>query len=218
MGVLVTTRAAFAVLVVAALAAHLPAPATADTVRATLHRTTIRVGIQSARLEPGIPEAGGATIPVPGAIANFGDAEPTAPAREPKTAIYRADAPENFEINLRFNPASNEAECDVALRLSSPRDYYLVRIDGRGERVAFSRVSDGRARDIASVERRVAANAWHSLSVGAEDNQFTVALDGERLFTAYDTALRKSGRLAVWTAAGSAVHFDAIAVTALAPE
>lgn len=213
-----TAYAAYVASIAAAIVAHLPTHASADAGQAELHRVGAGIGIQSTRLEQGGLPAAGEAIRLPDVSASFGDAEPTVPVREPKDAIYRAVTPLNFEINLRLNPTTDEAECDVALRVLSPRDYYLVRIDGRGERVAFSRVSDGHAQEIASVERRVAANAWHSLSVGAEGSQFTVTLDGQRLFTAYDTVLRKSGRLAVWTAAGSTVRFDAIAVTALVAE
>ena len=217
-GVPATVRIASIAFVVAAMLAHLPTPAHADTVQAAPGRITAGIDSPSDRLDRRAPQAAGAAIRLPDAISDFAGAEPAAPTGGPKTAIYRADAPRDFEINLRFNPASDEAECDIALRLSSPRDYYVVRIDARGERVAFSRVSDGRAREITSVDRRVTANAWHSLRVGAEGDRFTVTLDGDALFTAYDTSLRRSGRLAVWTAAGSAVHFDGIAVTALAPE
>ncbi len=159
-----------------------------------------------------------ATMRVPATTSDLGAAEPTVTAGEPKVTIYRAEPPQNFIIDLRLNPASDQAESEIALRLLSPRDYYVVRLDGRGERVAFLRVADGRAHEIAGVECPVAANAWHDLRVQAQANRFTVTLDGDWLFTAYDAALPQSGRLAVWTGAGSAVRFDAIAVTPLAPE
>jgi hypothetical protein len=214
---LATVRTAYLVAAAASVAivlAHLPTRAYADTVRGAVDRAPAEL----AHLEPGVPQATGPAIDLPEATPGFGDVEPTATTREPRVTIYRADSPRNFELKLRLNPASDETQCDIALRLASPRDYYLVRIDGRGERLVFSRVSEGRAKDITSVERRVTANAWHSLDVGAEDNRFTVTLDGERLFTVYDTTFRKPGRVVVWRAAGSAVRFDAIAMTALMPE
>jgi hypothetical protein len=156
---------------------------------------------------------------VPDTLPRFGEDDPGILVVEPsKVTIYRADPPPNFELDLRLNPTSDDAESDVALRLVTPRDYYVVRVDGHGERVTFSRISEGRSHEIASVERRIAPNAWHSLHVRAQDNRFTVTIDGEWLFTAYDAVLQQPGRLAVWTGVGGAVQFDAIAVTPLAPE
>jgi hypothetical protein len=182
--------------------------------RADLFRdATDRAGVEFRRP----PSAAGTAIRLPPAPAIFGEGEP-AVGGERKVAVYRTDTPQNFEISLRLNPASDAAEDGIALRLLSPRDYYVVRIDGRGERVAFLRVSEGRAHEIASAERRVVANAWHSLRVQAEDDRFTVTLDGEWLFTAYDAGLCTAGHLAVWTGAGNPVRFEAIAVSPLTPE
>jgi len=156
-------------------------------------------------------------IQLPAVVASLGEAKPAVATREPKIVVYQTDVPQNFEVSLRLNPASSEAEGEVALRLSSPRDYYAVRLDTRGERVVFLRVRDGRAEEVANAERRLASNTWHHLLVRAEDNRFTVTLDGEWLFTAYDAAWHDAGRLAVWSAPGSPVRFDAIAVNPLAP-
>ena len=206
-----------AVAGVTAMIAHLPTQATANTIHTAAHRAAAG-SIQSAHLDPDVPRAVKPTIDLPDVMPGFGEAEPTVIPREPKVTVYRADSPHNFELKLRLNPTSDDADCEVALRLSSPRDYDVVRVDGRGRRVAFSRVREGRAEELASVERRVAADDWHSLRVEAEGDNFTVTLDEERLFTAYDDTLRRSGSLAVWTMAGGAVRFDAIALTALAPE
>jgi hypothetical protein len=202
------------ILAVVAIAAGLPTLANGDIIGPATDQADAAVGTR----RPSTAPPTGASMQLPAAIARFGEAEPSIGPHVPHVAIYRADAPQNFEIDLRLNPTSDAAEGGIALRFLSPRDYYAVRIDGRRERVAFLRVSDGRAEEIVSAERRVAANAWHSLSVRAEGNRFTVTLDGTWLFTAYDATLREAGRLAVWTAPGSGVRFDAIAVRALAPE
>ena len=137
---------------------------------------------------------------------------------EPKITVYRADAPQNFAIDLRLKPASDEAESDVVLRRRGPRDYYVVRLDARGQKATFARVSAGKSNEIASVDCRITANAWHTLHVRAEDNRFTVSLDGAWLFTAYDSVLQQPGRLAVWVKPGSPVQFDNIAVSPIGPE
>jgi len=145
------------------------------------------------------------------------DATTSPSTREPKVTIYRAETPENFEVTLRLRPASDASESEMVLRQRSPREYYVVRLDARSEKITFARVSGGEVKEIASVDCRIAADAWHTVHVRAEDNRFKVTLDGAWLFTAYDSALRW-GRLAVWIKPGSRVQFDAIAVTPIGPE
>jgi hypothetical protein len=169
--------------------------------------------------EAGAPHALSAgAMRVPAAIPHFRDPAPAIAATEPKITVYRADAPQNFAIALRLKPASDEAESDLVLRLRSPRDYYVVRLNARGRKATFARVSAGKSNEIASVDCPIAADAWHTLQVRAEGNRFTVSLDGAWLFTAYDSVLSRPGPLAVWVNPGSPVQFDKIAVTPIGPE
>lgn len=214
-----TTRTMNLTLAVAGLAAMIawaPMGANADAVRAV--ERVAADSINLAHLEPGIPPRTNPATDLPDAISSFGDTESTVATLKSRVMAYGADSPQNFALNVRFNAASDETQCDIALRLAGPRDYYLVRIDGRGERITFLRVRGGRAQEIAGVERRLAANAWHNLRVAAKDSEFTVTLDEQRLFTAYDTTFPKSGRLAVWTTAANAMRFDGIAITASTPQ
>lgn len=202
------------ILGIAAIAAGLATPTKGSIVRSATDRTN--AGIAAVRSPAARPA--GASAQLPAEATRFGEAVSPIADDVPKVAIYQTDAPQNFEISLRLNPASDAAEGGITLRRSSPRDYYAIRIDGRGERVAFLRVSDGRAEEIARTDRRVTANAWHSLRVQAEADRFTVTLDGQWLFTAYDSTLPQAGRLAVWSTPASGVRFDAIAVLPLAPD
>jgi len=141
----------------------------------------------------------------------------SAPTRTPKVTVYRAETPQNFEIDLRLLPVSEATESEVVLRLRGPNDYYVVSLDARAERVTFARVDWGETKEIASADCRIAVNAWHTVHIRAEDNRFKVSLDGAWLFTAYDSVLR-SGRLAVWTRPGSRVRFGVIEVHPVGPE
>jgi hypothetical protein len=178
-------------------------------------------GVETRDAAAGTPHAlsdGAAALRVPAAIPAFRDPARAIVTGEPKITVYRADTPQNFAIDLRLKPASDEAESDVVLRLRSPRDYYVVRLDAHGQKATFARVGAGKSTEIASVDCTIAANAWHTVQVRAEDNRFTVSLDGAWLFTAYDSVLQQPGRLAVWVKPGSRVQFDNIAVVPIGPK
>src|SRR6266436_6286876 len=69
-------------------------------------------------------------------------------------AIYKPASLKNAEISLRLNAAGGKSDQGggLAVRLSSPQDYYLVEVDALRDRVLFSRVSNGASEEIAAVD------------------------------------------------------------------
>ena len=132
-------------------------------------------------------------------------------------AIYKNATIKNVEINFRLRADGGELDRGggIAMRMSSPQDYYLVQVDARREMVLFLRVSEGGTEEIAGVEVDITSHSWHALTVRAVDNQFTVSLDGTWVFTAFDKTLSHPGRIALWTKGDSVTRFDSIAITAL---
>jgi hypothetical protein len=72
-----------------------------------------------------------------------------------------------------------------------------------------------RQRRSLGVDADIADNTWHTMAIRAEDDRFTVSLDGVWVFTAYDKTLFDPGRTALWTASDSSTRFDSIAITPL---
>ena len=132
-------------------------------------------------------------------------------------AIYKPASPKNAEISVRLNAAGGKSDQGggVALRLSSPQDYYLVQLDALRDRVLFSRVSDGASEEIVGVDADIASHSWHTLTVRAKDDEFIVSLDGIWMFTAFDKTLSQAGRIALWTEGDSRTRFDSISITPL---
>jgi hypothetical protein len=132
-------------------------------------------------------------------------------------AIYKPASPKNAEISVRLNAAGGKSDQGggVALRLSSPQDYYLVQLDALRDRVLFSRVSDGASEEIVGVDADTASHSWHTLTVRAKDNEFVISLDGIWMFTAFDKTLSRAGRIALWTEGDSRTRFDSISITPL---
>jgi hypothetical protein len=136
----------------------------------------------------------------------------------PKIAFrWQSAALKNAEISLRLKAAGGTSDQGggVALRLSSPQDYYLVQLDARRDQVLFSRVSNDASKEIVAVDADIALHVWHTLSVRANDNEFVVSLDGIWVFTAFDKALSQPGRVALWTKGDSITRFDQIEIVPL---
>jgi hypothetical protein len=132
-------------------------------------------------------------------------------------AIYQPASLKNAEISVRINATEGKSDQGggVAVRLSSPHDYYLVQLDARRDRVVFSRVSSGASEEIIGVDADIASQCWHTLTVRAVDNEFTVSLDGNWVFTAFDKTLSQAGRIALWSGQDSVTRFDRIEISPL---
>jgi hypothetical protein len=148
------------------------------------------------------------------AVEQFG--EQTVEDRFP-LAIYKPASLKNAEINLRLKTVGGKSDQGggVAVRLTGPQDYYLVQLDALRDRVVFSRVSEGSSEEIVGVDADIASQSWHTLTVRAVDNEFTVSVDGTWVFTGFDQTLSQAGRIALWTKGDSVTRFDQIEIAPL---
>jgi len=129
-------------------------------------------------------------------------------------AIYKPASFRNAEISLRLKAVGGKSDegGGVAVRLSSPQNYYLVQLDALRDRVLLSLVSNGISEEIVGVDADIASRAWHDLTVRAKDDQFIVSLDGIWVFTGFDKTISQAGRIALWTKGDSITRFDQIQV------
>ena len=103
----------------------------------------------------------------------------------------------------------------IVLRLSTPDDYYVARANALEDNVRFYRVVKGRREQLAGADLKVSANQWHTLTLRAEGERFTVSFDGNALFSAQDGTFRDAGKVALWTKADSVTYFDTISIASL---
>jgi hypothetical protein len=123
--------------------------------------------------------------------------------------ICRSEALKDGEFSVRFKVISGAHESGgLALRLATPHDYYLVRIDALRGTVSFLLTRNGVAEEIVSVDADVAADTWHTLAVRTEDDSFTVALDESWIFTGFDRRLPLAGQIALWADPRGITRFD----------
>jgi hypothetical protein len=132
-------------------------------------------------------------------------------------AVYKSASFKNAEISLRLNATGGKSDQGggVAMRLISPQNYYLVQVDTLRERVVFSLVNNGVSEEIVGVDADIATHSWHTLAVRAVDNEFTVSLDGNWVFTGFGKTLSQAGRIALWTKGDSITRFDQIEIAPL---
>jgi hypothetical protein len=132
-------------------------------------------------------------------------------------AIYQPFTGKNMEIRLRFKAVAGSVDqaAGIAVRLSTPDDYYVVRANALEDNVRFYRVVKGRRQQLAGTDTKVSAKEWHALALRAEGERFTVSFDGKVLFTATDKTLADPGKVALWTKADSVTYFDTISIMTL---
>lgn len=132
-------------------------------------------------------------------------------------AIWEGVSAANVEATIRFKPVAGRVDeaGGIAIRLTSPNDYYVVRANALEDNVRFYRVVNGRREQIAGVDTKVKPGEWHSLGIRAEGNRFSILYDDVPAFTATDDTFTGAGKVALWTKADSITHFDRVAIRPL---
>jgi hypothetical protein len=131
--------------------------------------------------------------------------------------IYMPTVPADVEATIRFKPVSGKVDQagGVAVRLADRNNYYIARANALENNVRLYRVVAGRREQFAGANTRVAAGAWHTLTLRAQGNRFAVSFDGKRLFTATDNRFGSPGKVALWTKADSVTRFDRLEIKPL---
>ncbi len=132
-------------------------------------------------------------------------------------AIYDRRSAVDVDVTVRFKAVGGRIDraAGIAVRLADPDNYYVVRANALEDNVNFYRVLKGSRREIKGATARVTPDAWHTLGLKAQGDQFTIAFDGNTLFTTTDRTFTASGKVALWTKADSITQFDALVVKVL---
>jgi len=143
------------------------------------------------------------------------DADPT-DYRFP-LAIYGPTFPSNVEVTTRFKAISGHEDQagGVIVRLIDHNNYYLARANALEDNVQFFRVIRGNRQELAGADTKVPSGVWHTLTLRAEGNRFSVLFNGKLMFTHTDRTFASLGKVALWTKADSVTHFDWIDIKPL---
>jgi len=137
-------------------------------------------------------------------------------AAGPTLAIYKPRWSVNGMIRAQFKLIDGSMpSAGIAVRVSSPNDYYLVRASAFEQRVSLVHVVDGRSEEIADVDADIRPNHWQGLEVVANGNSFKISLDERWVLTAFDYGKPANGRFGIWAERDDVTRFNQIEISSL---
>ncbi len=85
-------------------------------------------------------------------------------------AVYQPISAKNLDVVVSFKSVAGTVDQagGIALRLTTPDDYYVVRANALEDNIRFYRVVKGRREELAGANTKVAGNQWHTLGLRAE--------------------------------------------------
>jgi len=136
------------------------------------------------------------------------------------TASYSPVVAVNVDVTTRFKAVAGQVDRagGVVVRLVDANNYYVARANALEDNVRFYRVVQGKRQELASANIKVASGVWHTLTLRAEGDLFTVLFDGKPMHATKDTTRQprpERGKVGVWTKADSVTYFDRIEIKTL---
>jgi hypothetical protein len=125
-------------------------------------------------------------------------------------AIYDPVTAKDVEITVRFKAVAGRVDRagGIAVRLTDADNYYVLRANALEDNLNFYHVVRGSRREIRGVNAKVASDRWHTLSLKAIGDQFTIGFDDKTLFSVADQTFANAAKAALWTKADSVMRFD----------
>jgi hypothetical protein len=132
-------------------------------------------------------------------------------------AIYDGVAAKDVEVTVRFKAIAGRIDRagGIAVRLTDADNYYVVRANALEDNVNFYHIVRGSRRQVRGVDTKVGSDQWHTLSIKAVGDQFTIGFNDRALFTVTDRTIANAGKVALWTKADSVTRFDALTIRPL---
>lgn len=121
----------------------------------------------------------------------------------------------NLRAEIRFKAVNGKVDraAGIAVRMENPDNYYIARANALEDNVRFYRVVAGKRQQLGTANLRVTSGDWHTLTLEARGERFTVGYDGARLFEVTDTTFADAGGVALWTKSDSVTRFDTMTMT-----
>ena len=137
-------------------------------------------------------------------------------AARPSLAVYDPVSAVNAKVRARFKLVNGSMpSAGIALRVTSPNDYYLVRASAPEQRLSLLHVVHGATEEIAGVDAEIAEDHWQTMEIVARGNGFSMWLDDQWALSAFDYGELVGGRFGIWTERDDETRFDQIEVSPL---
>lgn len=134
-------------------------------------------------------------------------------------AIYRPTVFADGEITTRCKPVSGQVDqaCGVIVRAADAMNYYIARANALESNVRLYWVRNGERQELATAENvKIPRGEWHTLTLRAEGNRYTVIFNGKTLHATTDTTtpepLPAQGRAGLWVKSDSVTHFERVEI------
>jgi hypothetical protein len=133
-------------------------------------------------------------------------------------AMYKPITATNVEVIARCKPMSGQADqaCGVIVRASNPSNYYIARANALEDNVRLYRVRAGQREQHASAEGiKIARGQWHTLTLNARDDRFTIFFNDKPLHLTTDSTPQPRplvGRVGFWVKSDSVTYFDRLEI------
>lgn len=130
-------------------------------------------------------------------------------------AVYAPVSSKDFKVKVRFKIIRGTMQsAGIAARFVDVDNYYVVGASALEERIDLFRVVNGKKERIWGTDADVALDHWHMLELEAKQDQFTISLDRNWLFTARDSTLPSDGQIGLWTEEDNVTRFDRLEIEA----
>lgn len=133
-------------------------------------------------------------------------------------AVAEKTAFQNGELSVRMKAIAGREDQGGGLmwRYRDADNYYIVRANPLEKNVVLYKVQEGKRTDLPllgkgrtyGMDAPMAANRWHTLSITAQGDLFTVFLDGKQLYRVKDGTFPEVGKVGLWTKADAQTQFD----------
>lgn len=137
-------------------------------------------------------------------------------------AVAEKTAFRNGELSVRMKAIAGREDQGGGLmwRYRDADNYYIVRANPLEKNVVLYKVQEGKRTDLPllgkgrtyGMDAPMAANRWHTLSITAQGDLFTVFLDGKQLYQVRDDTFPEAGKVGLWTKADAQTQFDNLIV------
>jgi 3-keto-disaccharide hydrolase len=128
---------------------------------------------------------------------------------------------QDVEVSVAFKAIEGKEDQGggVVWRYQDANNYYVARMNPLEHNFRLYKVVRGKRIQLATREGlKVPAGEWHFIKVKHVGDKIDCYLDGKKQMKASDGAIRKSGRLGVWSKADARTCFDQFRIRELQPK
>ncbi len=115
----------------------------------------------------------------------------------------------SFTIAFRADDGRTDQGGGPVWRVKDEQNYYVCRANPLEDNFRLYVVRDGKRRQLATADVKVAARAWHTIRVTHEGDRIRCVLDGKTTLESRDATLAGPGALGLWTKADARASFAA---------